>query len=96
MKNLKMDKEVLQNRLKKLGWTAYKLAHEVSKIRVSVFGEEEKKGAHLVTAVSNVLENPNASSFKNVEAAVRAMGGEIIIRWQTVEQVVTGHEEVKL
>ena len=82
--------------LKKLGWTAYKLAHEVSKIRVSVFGEEEKKGTHLVTAVSNVLENPNASSFKNVESAVRAMGGEIIIRWQTVEQVVTGHEEVKL
>jgi hypothetical protein len=29
-----MDKEILQSRLKKMGWTAYKLAHEVAKIRV--------------------------------------------------------------
>ncbi len=91
-----VDKQILQNRLKNLGWTAYRLAQEVSKVRVCVFREEEKRPATLVTAVSKVISDPNTSSFKNVEAAIRAMGGELIIRWETVETVVTGHEEIKL
>jgi len=91
-----VDKQILQNRLKNLGWTAYRLAQEVSKVRVSVFKEEEKRPATLVTAVTKVIDNPNTSSFKSVEAAIRAMGGELIIRWETVETVVTGHEEIKL
>lgn len=96
MNGLYVDQRILQDRFKRLGWTAYKLAQEVSKVRTSVFGEEEKKPASLVSSVSKVLDNPNASSFKNVEAAIRAMGGEVIIRWQNVEEVVTGHEEIKL
>ncbi len=91
-----MEKHILQDRLKTLGWTAYRLAQEVSKVRVSVFREEEKKPATLVTAVTKVLDSPNTSSFKNVKAAIHAMGGELIIRWETVETVVTGHEEIKL
>lgn len=91
-----MDKNILQDRFQKLGLTAYKLAQEVSKIRVSVFGEEEKKPTSLVTSVSKVIENPNTSSFKNVEAAIRAMNGELIVRWKNVEEVVVGHEEIEL
>ena len=91
-----MDKKILQDRFEKLGLTAYKLAQEVSKIRVSVFGEAEKKPTSLVTSVSNVIENPNTSSFKNVEAAIRAMNGELIVRWKNVEEVVVGHEEIEL
>jgi len=91
-----VDKQILQNRLNNLGWTAYRLAQEVSKVRVSVFTEEEKKPATLVTAVKKVIDDPNTSSFKSVKTAIHAMGGELIIRWETVETIVTGHEEIKL
>lgn len=91
-----MDKKILQDRFDKLGLTTYKLAQEVSKIRATVFGEAEKKPTSLVTSVSNVIENPNTSSFKNVEAAIRAMNGELIVRWKNVEEVVVGHEEIEL
>lgn len=94
MNNLCVDRKILQDRFSKLGWTSYRLAQEVIKIRVALFGEAEKKPANLVTSVEKLLEDPNASSFKNVEAAIRAMGGELVIRWEKVE--VTGHEEVKL
>ncbi|NJL77804.1 MAG: hypothetical protein HC836_49395 [Richelia sp. RM2_1_2] len=91
-----MDKSILQDRFKKLGLTAYKLAQEVSIVRANIFGEEKKKAASLVTSVSKVIENPNTSSFKNVEAAIRAMNGELIVRWKNVESVVVGHEEIEL
>lgn len=96
MNGLCVDQKILQDRFRRLGWTSYRLAQEVSKVRSSVFGEKEKKPATLVSSVSKVIENPNVSSFKNVEAAIRAMGGELVIRWQQVEEVVTGHEEIKL
>lgn len=96
MNGLNVDRKILQDRFKSLGWTSYRLAQEVNRIRVALFGEEEKKPANLVTAVEKVIGDPNTSSFKNVEAAIRAMGGELIIRWEKTEQVVTGHEEIKL
>lgn len=96
MNDLEVEKAVLRQRFESLGWTAYRLAQEVGRVRQSVFGEEPKKPANLVTAVEKVLDDPNKSSFKNVEAAIKAMGGELIIRWETKEQVVVGHEEVKL
>lgn len=96
MNGLNVDRKILQDRFNSLGWTSYRLAQEVSKIRVAVFGESQKKPANLVTAVEKVIDDPNTSSFKNVEAAIRAMGGELIIRWEKKEQVVTGHEEIKL
>lgn len=96
MNGLYVDRKILQDRFQKLGWTSYRLAQEVSKIRVLLFGESEKKASNLVTAVEKILEDPNTSSFKNVESAIRAMGGELVIRWEKVEEVVTGHEEIKL
>jgi hypothetical protein len=96
MDNLYVDQKILQDRFQKLGWTSYRLAQEVGRIRVSVFGEPARKPANLVTAVEKVIDDPNTSSFKNVEAAIRAMGGDLVIRWQNTEQVVTSHEEVKL
>jgi hypothetical protein len=91
-----VDRRILQDRFQKLGWTSYRLAQEVSKIREKFFGETVKKPANLVTAVEKVIDDPNTSSFKNVEASIRAMGGEIVIRWKKTEEIVTGHEEIKL
>jgi len=96
MNGFSVDQKILRDRFKRLGWTSYKLAQEVGKVRESVFGELPKKPGNLVTAVEKVIEDPNTSSFKNVEAAIRAMGGDLVIRWQNAEQVVTSYEEVNL
>lgn len=92
---IQLRKEVLKERFESLGWTAYRLAQEVSKVRSAIFGET-KKPSNLVSSVNKVLEDPNKASFKNVEAAIKAMGGELTIRWTTTEKVVTGHEDIKL
>lgn len=94
MNELIVDKAVLQERFEELGWTEYRLAKEAGQIRVEEFGEKEKAPSSLVTSVSKVIESPNTSQFKNVEAVIKAMGGELIIKWPQVE--VTGHKEVKL
>ena len=92
---IQLKKELLKERFDSLGWTAYKLAQEVSRVRSAIFGEK-KKPSNLISSVNKVLEDPNKASFKNVEAAVKAMGGELTIRWTTTEEVVTGHEDIQL
>ena len=94
MNGLIVDKSVLQSRFTALGWTEYRLAKETSQVRFEQMGENQKSPSSLVTSVSKVIENPNTSQFKNVEAVIKAMGGELIIRWPQVE--VVSHEEVKL
>ena len=94
MNELLVDRAILQKRFEELGWTEYRLAKEAGQVRVEEFGETEKSPSSLVTSVSKVIENPNTSQFKNVEAVIKAMGGELVIKWPQVE--VTGHEEVVL
>jgi hypothetical protein len=94
--NNTVDHQILEARFRKLGWTSYRLAQEVTKVREVVFGEKIKHPKHLVTTIDRLLKDPNASSFKNVEAAIRAMGGEVVIRWENREEVVSGYEEVRL
>lgn len=96
MINVDMDKAVLQDRLQELGWSTYKLAQEVGKIRSEVWGDEIKNPRSLVSALDKALENPDVSSVKTIEAMVRAMGGEMVIRWTETETIVTGHREVKV
>ena len=96
MNGLCVDKKILKDRFDELGWTEYRLAKEVSHIRSDDFGEQKKTPSSLVTSVAKVIEDPNTSQFKNVEAAIKAMGGELVIRWQQTEEVVTGHKEIKL
>ncbi|ESA35955.1 hypothetical protein N836_09555 [Leptolyngbya sp. Heron Island J] len=94
MNELIVDKSILRSRFETLGWTEYRLAKETSRVRAEQLGEKEKSPSSLVTSVSKVIENPNTSQFKNVEAVIKAMGGELVIRWPQVE--VVSHEEVKL
>ena len=94
MNDLIVDNSVLRERFDELGWTEYRLAKEAGRVRAEQLGEKPKSASSLVTSVSKVIENPNTSQFKNVEAVIKAMGGELIIRWPQVE--VVSHQEVKL
>jgi hypothetical protein len=91
-----VDIEILKTRFQDLRLTKYELAKRVSDIRASLPGGIRRRPGDLVTSVDGVIKNPNTSQFKNVEAVVKAMGGELFIRWENTEQVVTSQEEVKL
>ena len=90
-----MKKEILDERLKELGWSAYKLAQEVSKLR-SQEEEQEKKVTSFVSSVRQALEKPDNSSLKTIETLIKALDGEIIIRWKERKEVVIGEREVKI
>lgn len=91
-----MDKRILIERLRDLNWTTYRLAQEVSRVRTEIFGDEVKNPRSLISSLDKALENPDASSMKTIEAMVKAMGGELLIRWPETKTVVTGHKEEKL
>ena len=90
-----MKKEILDERLKELGWSAYKLAQEVSKLR-SQEEEQEKKVTSFVSSVRQALEKPDNSSLKTIETLIKALDGEIIIRWKERKEVVIGEREVRI
>ena len=46
--------------------------------------------------IKRALENPNKSSSQVIEALIKALDGEQIVRWNTREEVVVGTQEVKV
>lgn len=90
-----MRKEILENRLNELGWSAYKLAQMVTLLR-SQEEKEEKKVSNFVSLVRNALSKPDNSSLKTIETLVKALDGEIIIRWKQKKEVVTGEREERI
>ena len=90
MKKTLMNPKVLQNRLESLGWTQYRLAQEIDKLRGT------KKGASNYTStVKKVLDCPEKSQSKTLEDLIKAMGGELFIKWKKTKPVVVDYEEVK-
>ena len=75
-------KDILQERLDDLGITKYEVSKRVAKSR----------GAARVTDVSSIvaktLESPEGRRYSNVAEVVKALGGDIIIRWHSVEEKV--------
>lgn len=90
-----MKKEILEDRLQELGWSPYKLAQLVSKLRSKEEGKE-KRVTSFVSSVRQALNNPDSSSLKTIETLIKALDGELIIRWKQKEEVVTGEREVRI
>jgi hypothetical protein len=93
-----MRREQLKSRLEKLGWTTYKLAHEVAKLREDLYGEKVANPKSLINGLEKALDNPDKSSQRTVELIIRAMNGKPMIEWDEVEVVmkVVGHELVEV
>lgn len=90
-----MKKEILEDRLQELGWSPYKLAQLVSQLR-SIEEGKEKRVTSFVSSVRQAINNPDSSSLKTIETLIKALDGELIIRWKQKEEVVTGEREVKI
>ncbi len=88
-----MKKEILDERLKELDWTAYKLAQEFTTVRAKEEGVD-KKVASFVTSVRQALARPERSSLRTIETIIKALDGELVIRWKQKKEVVTGEKEV--
>lgn len=89
-----MKKEILQERLEQLGWSRYRLTQEYCRVRGEPTDPPTVK--RYEGTIKRALENPNKSSSQVIEALIKALDGEQIVRWNTREEVVVGTQEVKV
>jgi hypothetical protein len=89
-----LNPNVLRNRLQALGWTSYRLAKEVAKVRAEVYGEVVENPKSLVNGINACLKDPDRSSGRMLECIVRAMGGSLTVKW-TTEKIITTTEEIE-
>ena len=94
MRVIFMRKEILQDRLKQLGWSRYRLTQEYCRVRGEATTAESVK--RYEGTVKRALENPNRSSTEVIEALVKALDGEQVIKWNNREEIVTGQDEVRV
>lgn len=78
-------KEVLAQRIEKLGYTQYKVTQEVCKLRAE--GDEIPPVTRYNSTVAKALNDPQNVKFYVLEDLIKALGGELIVRW---------HDDVKL
>ena len=75
-------KEILEERLNDLGITRYELAKRIAEKR------GKKKVTDVSSMVSNTLDSPENRRYSNIAEIVEALGGDIVIRWHSVEEHV--------
>ncbi|KAM3093200.1 hypothetical protein ACKFKF_29695 [Phormidesmis sp. 146-12] len=68
-----------------LGWTAYQLAQEVAKLRQGR-GEDTNR-TKIQSSIDRALKEPDGRASYINDDIVKALGGEIVIRWQSFEEV---------
>ncbi len=84
-----LNPEILQKRLKFLGWSTYRLAKEVARIRQEVYGETIKNPKGMVPGVASALKNPEKCSSKMLFCIIRALGGNLKVEWPIEKVTVT-------
>lgn len=75
-------KEVLEDRIKDLGITPYEVAKRVALSR----GKE--KVTDVSGTVNNVLDSPERRRYDNLVEVIKALGGDVVVRWHSVEEKV--------
>ncbi len=83
---VQMDmKDVLAQRIEKLGYTQYKVTQEICKLRAE--GDEIPPVTRYNSTVAKALNDPQNVKFYLIEDLIKSLGGELVVRW---------HEDVKL
>lgn len=75
-------KEILEARLAELDITPYELAKRVAEKR------GRKKATDVSTTVNSVLKSPERRRYETLAEIIKVMGGDIVIRWHSVEEKV--------
>jgi hypothetical protein len=84
-REIAMRAELYAKRLEELGWTKYRLAQEVLRIRQQ--RGETVTFQSIESAVRKALANPDKASAQANDDLVEAMNGEVVIRWQSYKEV---------
>lgn len=79
-------KDILTERMAKLGYSQYRLTKEICKLRAQ--DGKVPPVSKYQSSVRQAIAEPNMVKFYIIEDLIKAMGGEVIIRW-------TNHEDVK-
>jgi hypothetical protein len=72
-------KEVLEQRMAQLGMTQYKLTQAICELRAE--GGEVPPVTRYQSSVRKALMDPQHVTYYVIEDLIKAMDGEIIIRW---------------
>jgi hypothetical protein len=83
--------DTLQRRFEELGWKLQDLADAVADQRREIYGENIAP-VHLRSAIQRALKEPNKATWKTLNCIIKAMDGNLSLRWKK-ERVVT--EEVE-
>lgn len=79
-------RDVLENRMNQLGFTQYRLTKEICQMRTKD-GEEVPPVTRYNSSIRQAVQDPENVKFQIIEDVVKAMGGEIVIRWHNIEEV---------
>jgi hypothetical protein len=83
--------DTLQKRFNELGWKIQDLAEAVAEQRKALYGESIEP-VNLRSAIKRALNDPNNATWKTLNCIIKAMDGNLSLRWKK-EIVIT--EEVE-
>jgi HD-like signal output (HDOD) protein len=72
--------------MQQLNWSAYRLAQEIIRLRQER-GEEIPTMPGMQNALRKVLKEPETKSQQMNDDIITALGGEVVIRWTTQQEV---------
>ncbi|NJP11680.1 MAG: hypothetical protein HC866_21250 [Leptolyngbyaceae cyanobacterium RU_5_1] len=78
-------KDVIENRMKQLGFSEYRVTKEVCQLRAQ--DGEVPPITKYHSSIRQAIDKPENVKFYIIEDIVKAMGGEIVIRWHNIEEV---------
>lgn len=84
MKTLGYDamelKELIQERLKELDWSVYRLSQEVARLRSKRLGEEIDP-MRVQSTVRKVVNSPENARWNTISEVIEALGGNLALEW---------------
>ena len=82
-----MLKFQIEQRLKDLDWTLYKLAKEIASLRATRSGKPAYPAVRYHSAISKALTIPDQSKLETITEIVEALGGTVQISWNVLPDV---------
>lgn len=75
-------KQSIDDRLKQLEWSVYRLSQEIAKLR----GEPDST-QRIYSSIRNCVNNPNSCRWETLQDVLIALDGKLSIRWNNPEDV---------
>lgn len=82
-----MLKFQIEQRLKDLDWTLYRLAKEISALRATRSGKTPYPAVRYHSAICKALSIPDQSKLETITEIVEALGGTLEISWNVLPDV---------